>query len=272
MGLLEFKRDEYSQNGEDGILHHIFDLIGAEAMTCCEFGAWDGLHLSNTRKLLLAGWSGLLIEANFKRYEKLKQNYSMIPRVKCVCGLVDSSKFIEDALADNGFSSLDLLSIDIDGLDYYMMQGLLIRPRLICIEVNAGHSPESKEPLPRSLVENIGQRLDVFCQTGKTLGYRLIGFNGNAFFLRNDITHKLLPEIDPVSAYLEYVDGISKAEKRWMYLVNRGLVTPYHQFMNDYLTSDRLGLSSVDISRAYAQSIIYRSRGIVRKFINLFCK
>ena len=39
--LLDYKSDLYSQNGEDGIIAAIFDMIGTTTKTCCEFGAWD---------------------------------------------------------------------------------------------------------------------------------------------------------------------------------------------------------------------------------------
>ncbi len=267
MGLLSFKMDQFSQNGEDGIVERIFHLIGAETRTCCEFGAWDGVHLSNTRRLLLEGWSGLFIEADPRRFKKLKGNYSRNAKVGCVCKLVDNAHDLESALSQNGFlAALDILVIDIDGLDYYILEELKIRPRVICVEVNAGHSPESDAMLPRHLAaKNIGQPLAAFCQSSEDLGYALIAFNGNAFLLRNDITHPLLPELDPVTAYAEYVESLDKAARRWMYLVNRGLVPPYFQFRNDYLSASELNLGAVDLSIAIFRCMLLRSRGLLRR-------
>lgn len=267
MGLLRYKSDQFSQNGEDGILDRIFDLIGAETKTCCEFGAWDGVQLSNTRKLLLEGWSGLLIEADPKRFKKLKNNYSANKSVKCLCGLIDGADDLELALSQSGFlAALDILVIDIDGLDYYILEKLKIRPRVICVEVNAGHSPESKAVLPRDVAaKGIGQPLAAFCGLCKQLGYALICFNANAFFLRDDMTHPLLPELDPVSAYAEYVNSLDKAERRWMYLVNRSLVPPFFQFRNDYLSASGLSLGAFDRGTAIARSMLLRSRGLLRR-------
>src|SRR5579863_8320566 len=129
MGLLDFKNDQFSQNGEDGVFERVFDLIGTETRTCCEFGAWDGVHLSNTRKLLIAGWSGLLIEADPERFRRLRDNYSGNERVKCVCQLIRGADELDRALSQSGFlAPLDLLVIDIDGLDYYIFEQLKIRP------------------------------------------------------------------------------------------------------------------------------------------------
>ncbi len=52
MGLLEeAARDQFSQNGEDGILREILRRIQPSSKWCLEVGAWDGLHLSNARRL-----------------------------------------------------------------------------------------------------------------------------------------------------------------------------------------------------------------------------
>src|SRR5579864_7481607 len=99
MGLLSFKKDRFSQNGEDGILEQIFRLIGTETRTCCEFGAWDGVHLSNTRKLLLEKWTGLLIEADPRRFKQLADNYSTNEGAKCLRKLIDGPNALEMALS-----------------------------------------------------------------------------------------------------------------------------------------------------------------------------
>jgi len=58
--LLEYKKNIFSQNGEDGIIEKIFDLIGTRNKVCCEFGAWDGIHFCNIRNLIInKGWHGV---------------------------------------------------------------------------------------------------------------------------------------------------------------------------------------------------------------------
>jgi hypothetical protein len=267
MGLLDFKKDQFSQNGEDGILERVFDLIGTETATCCEFGAWDGFHLSNTRKLLIAGWSGLLIEADPQRFRRLRDNYSGNERVKRACQFINGADELDRALSQNGFlAPLDLLVIDIDGLDYYIFEELKIRPRLICVEVNAGHSPRSGVLLARDIAaRDIGQPLSAFCNVGKRLGYRLICFNSNAFFLRNDITNPLLEELDPVEAYAEFLGALDKKGRRWMYLVNKGLVHPFFRFRNECLSADRLELGPLDRSATIAKGLMWRSRGLLSR-------
>ena len=46
--FLEFRKNNYSQNGEDGVLEKITNLLELNNLELCEFGAWDGIQGSNT--------------------------------------------------------------------------------------------------------------------------------------------------------------------------------------------------------------------------------
>jgi hypothetical protein len=61
--LNSYARNFTSQFGEDGIIEEILIRLGAVVPKYfVEFGAWDGVHLSNTHSLAKLGWSGLYIE------------------------------------------------------------------------------------------------------------------------------------------------------------------------------------------------------------------
>ena len=136
MSLLAHRHNVYSQVGEDGIIETIFRAIGETTRWCCEFGAWDGLHHSNTRRLVDAGWNAVLIEGDPDKFVELRQNNASNPRVIPVRAMVDSERNrLESILADAGAPELDLLVIDIDGPDYEIFESLQIRPRVICVEV-----------------------------------------------------------------------------------------------------------------------------------------
>ena len=53
--LFTFRNDTYSQVGQDGIIEEIFKRLNIKNGIFCEFGAWDGFHLSNARKLVDEG-------------------------------------------------------------------------------------------------------------------------------------------------------------------------------------------------------------------------
>jgi hypothetical protein len=73
--LLQFSRDHYSQAGEDGIIEQILALLPANDRWCVEFGAWDGLHLSNSRHLIEnSGYSAVLIEGSSSAAADLQRN------------------------------------------------------------------------------------------------------------------------------------------------------------------------------------------------------
>lgn len=139
--------NKYSQYGEDGILEVVFENIGIENHYCVDVGAADGLLFSNVRQFIEQGWSGLLIESDPERFKKLSQdsggqfgkgqvrcfNYMVEPT-----GLHSLDNLLEKAGAPAEF---DLLSIDIDGQDYYIWNSLLrFSPRVVVVE----YDPEAE--------------------------------------------------------------------------------------------------------------------------------
>ena len=71
------KNRYYSQYGEDGIVEETLKRIKKKFKLdglCCEFGAWDGIHLSNCRLLFENGWSGCFAELDRKKFEDLESN------------------------------------------------------------------------------------------------------------------------------------------------------------------------------------------------------
>ncbi len=269
-GLLSYRSNVYSQNGEDGIIRHIFEHIGVGSRISCEFGAWDGLHLSNCRNLILQGWRCIMIEGDKARYQKLRENYAGNPLVNPVnCFVDDRENSVDRILARLGVEELDFLSIDIDGLDYDILSSLSVRPRVICVEVNAGHRPDDMRQLPVEIArENIGQPLGVFVRKAEELGYGLVCYNGNAFLLRGDCLKAAgWSPLTAADAYESFLDSASSVEREWLYLVNLGKVPPFHAYRNDRLAAGRLGISA---SRAAFLRVKARGyvllRGLKRAF------
>jgi len=128
----------FTQCGEDGLIQAIFERIGETNRYCCEFGAADGLWFSNSRRLIEQGWSGLLIEADSEPYQKLEARYANNPNITTVQAFVEphGENSIDNLLERAGAPyDLDLLSIDIDGQDYYIFNGLWkYQPRVVICE------------------------------------------------------------------------------------------------------------------------------------------
>ncbi len=68
----------YSQNNEEEIILRQFR--GKTNGVFLDIGANDGITLSNTYALALQGWTGLLVEASPKAYERLLKNYKQFDR------------------------------------------------------------------------------------------------------------------------------------------------------------------------------------------------
>lgn len=247
LNLLKFKANTHSKDGEDGIIEAIFSRIGARSKTCCEFGAWDGIHLSNCRKLIQEGWSAVMIEGDKSRFDQLVKNYADNPRVTPVNCFVDAGEnSLSNILRKAGSLDLDFLSIDIDGFDYEIFQSLDFRPRVICIEVNAGHSPHDDKELDREIAKNnVGQPFQLFFKVAEKRGYDLVCYNGNAFFVDREERSKTdLPSLTCEQAYKAYLEDLPKTEREFMYLVNLGYVFPFYKYHNSYLDRESLKLSA----------------------------
>jgi hypothetical protein len=209
------------------------------------------MHLSNTRSLLLNNWRGILIEAEPGRFVSLKKTYKENPKVICVRALVDDREnSVANILSSVGVrEELDFLSIDIDGEDFYSFSSLDVKPRVICVEVNAGHSPTDATLLPRdTAARNVGQPLQPFVDAGLRLGYRLVCYTGNAFFLRDDLNCVAeFPTLSSEVAYSRYLKHLDRRAKRWLFMVNKGWVNPWYRYRNQYLRASRLELSVGDV-------------------------
>jgi len=79
--LNKYGKNIKSQNGEDGILEYIFNVIGEESRRCVEFGAWDGEYLSNAWNLIVnKGSEGVYIESDREKYKALSEKWGGIRR------------------------------------------------------------------------------------------------------------------------------------------------------------------------------------------------
>jgi hypothetical protein len=271
--LLRFRRNVFSQNGEDGILEVLFELIGLRERVCCEFGAHDGVTFSNTRRLVMEGWKAIMIEADPARFEKLKANYGAFPGVVCLNEIVDVAEHRLDRILDRAglselASHLSFLSVDIDGLDFEILESLTLRPCVLCIEVNAAHAPDANEPVPSEVAaRNVGQPLAVMARIAIKKGYALVCFNSNAFFVRRDVLEaSSIPVLTPELAYAEYLGMLSQRDREWLYLENLALVPPFHAFGNPYLTRQSLGMRTARAAWLRAWSVRFRAAAWYRAF------
>lgn len=215
--LLEHKRDVYSQTGEDGIIEKILEIISDNDKWCVEFGAWDGLFMTNTRHLIESKeYSAVLIEADKNKFGDLQRNYSHRNNV------ISINKFVWFGEHDNLDQILsttpvpydfDLLSIDIDGNDYHVWKAISkYRPKVIVIEYNPTIPSHIQFVQPADPSLNQGASILSLVELGKGKGYELVSaLPFNAFFVRREYYPRFqiesnTPEVLRTS--LEYITSL----------------------------------------------------------------
>ncbi|MBN2099215.1 MAG: FkbM family methyltransferase [Dehalococcoidia bacterium] len=229
------------------------------------------MHLSNCRKLILNGWQAVLIEGEPNRFNDLVLNYRDNPLVVCVNRFIDDGvNRLDHILKEQGIPSLDFLSIDIDGLDYEILETLDTRPRVICIEVIVGNDPRLSTRTPRDTAKNmVGQSLHMFVQLAEQKGYGLVCYTFNAFFVRHDIIKEFaLPVLSAEEAYVRCLEHADSSTREWLYLYNLGLAPGFcHKFNNPYLTRTALGITA-----CRARQLLWRVRyrGLVQSLKKRF--
>lgn len=197
--LLRFGYRVYSQADEDGIIREIFRRIGQGKRTFLEIGAGKGVE-NNSLFLLNQGWRGGWIEGSPRKALAAKRNHSKViseGRLSVEQHFVTAKNIDETVarLAPN--SDVDLLSIDLDGNDYYILDAIRsISPRVIVAEYN----PKFPADVVWVMEYNEVHRWDSTDYFGASLkalellltprGYSLVGcslLGSNAFFVRSEL-------------------------------------------------------------------------------------
>lgn len=195
--LAKYAENVTSQNGEDGIIQHIVEVISPTNKYCVEFGAWDGKHYSNCYNLLNTGsWHGAMIEASPSKYKELVQTYSNNEKVKCINKYVDfeGAGSLDNILDEiSAPKDIGVLSIDIDGNDYHVWESIKTHiAELVVIEFNPTIPNDVIFVQDRSPGVNQGCSLLSLIMLGKKLGYELACCTRwNAFFVRKEKFHML---------------------------------------------------------------------------------
>ncbi|KAA1425591.1 FkbM family methyltransferase [Nocardioides antri] len=188
--LQDARRDVTSQFGEDGIIEKIFEIVPPANRWCVEYGAWDGVYLSNTYHLVHdLGWNGVLIEGDPAKFAELETNCAGLANahpVQAVVGFDNGVDALDDVLAGTDCPHApDLASIDVDGADYFLWQSMkAYRPRVVVIEFNPTVPNDVVFVQDRDLAVHQGASLAAMVELGKRKRYELVAVtNCNAFFV-----------------------------------------------------------------------------------------
>lgn len=216
MSINDYELEIYSQNNEDGIIREIFNRIGKGDRYFVEFGVEYGKEC-NTRFLTEHHcWGGLLMEGSPDKCEVAEEFYSSYPLVKVENAFITKENIVALFRKNLVPWQFDLLSVDIDGNDYWVLREILkggYSPRVIVCEYN-GYFPPDKNWVIEYDKNFIWDGTTYYGASLKSLtelvgyyGYSLVGTDTvgvNAFFVCNDELSKLdFPVLTPKEAYHE---------------------------------------------------------------------
>lgn len=194
--LNRFGKRCFSQSDEDGITLEILRRLNIEKGSFVEVGVGDGRE-NNTLVLAAMGWKGVWVGGEPLAFElsgqaKLKFLNTWVNREN----LMD---IIHSGLSFLSTSQVDLLSLDLDGNDFYLIERLFesgFLPKICIVEYNAKFPPPMQfcieyDPLHTWAGDDyFGASLTSFCMLFERFSYTLVCCNShsgaNAFFVQNE--------------------------------------------------------------------------------------
>ena len=203
--LSEVEFQVYSQWGEDGIIDWLINKFPEIPKNFLEIGTQDYKE-SNTRFLLInRNWDGFLIEADKAAVKDIKsQKIFWKHRLKVKNEFITKDNINNIINRINVPKKLGLLSLDIDGVDYWVLKELsVLDPSIIICEYNSlfGQKKSVTVPYKKNYIRaeehysNLyyGASIKAFIDLMKKRNYFLIGTNSagnNAFFLKKNHWNK----------------------------------------------------------------------------------
>jgi len=197
----DFEYQITSQNNEDGIINYIFDKLKINKLNFIEIG-FD-YYQNNSLGILNKCNKGLFIDGDNKKVIILRAVLKLFyPKTEitvqnALVNIDNINKIKQQNFNDQ--EEIDFLSIDVDGIDYYLLKEINFKPKLICIEYNFWFGkdlscavPYKKNYALDSLSNYVGASLKALTELANSKGYHLIAIDSaciNAFFIRDDLKH-----------------------------------------------------------------------------------
>lgn len=202
--------------GGDDIIQYLIRSVEIKNKTFIEFGVEDFFE-SNCRFLMTKdNWNGFVIDGSEKNIRRTRNAYFYWKYDLTAISSFITRDNINKLLAQSGFDQdLGILSIDLDGNDYYILEPINnFNPRILICEYNAVFGAKRKISIPyqpnfsRTIAHysNLywGASLGAVTYLANKKGYSLVGTNSagnNAFYVRNDLLSDKLRELPVELAY-----------------------------------------------------------------------
>ena len=199
----------FSQWGDDGIIQHLIHAINIGKQIFIEFGV-ENYRESNTRFLLMNdNWSGLIVDGSEDHVKTIQSSeYYWRYDIQAVAKFITMEN-INKIFLENGMQGpIGLLSIDIDGNDYWVWQAITeVAPDIVIAEYNSLFGSDRAITVPYS--PNFyrfdkhysglyaGASLPALNLLARQKGYALVGTNSNgnnAYFVKRDLLNSRVKE------------------------------------------------------------------------------
>lgn len=200
----------FSQFGDDGIIQYLIHTLNINHNCFIEFGVEDYSE-SNTRFLLMNNnWSGFVIDGSIDNINRLtNSDYFWRYDLQATAEFITAEN-INTIIEKSGMSDIGILSIDIDGNDFFVLKAIdlsKINPDILILEYNSVFGSKRKITIPydpkfqrtEKHYSNLywGASLPALDQLAQEKGYGLIGSNlagNNAYFLRKDLLNNVFSQ------------------------------------------------------------------------------
>jgi hypothetical protein len=221
--LLFYYGNVHSQVGKDGVLAEIFRRLKIRTGVYVEFGAWDGIYLSNGRFLYEQGWKAVLIESNTFRCRNMGKTFQtnaviINSMVGAPAHSVKGTRLL-DLLATHGVNPEDVsfVSIDVDGPDLEIFEEIGFQPPVVILEGGLMYSPLYTERVPPHISWKVyhQQPLAVICDVARKNGYTPVCFYQDTYLVRSDLAGPFRAR----NAQELYIDGynfLSSIYRDWL--------------------------------------------------------
>jgi hypothetical protein len=208
--LNDYEFKVFSQWGEDGILQHLTARLQISNRTFIEFGVEDFFE-SNCRFLMMKDlWRGFVIDGSPANIARLRRSYFywMYP-LESISSFITRDN-VAALLEQSGFGpDVGILSVDVDGVDYHLIEALgHMRAAIVIVEYNGlfGHQRAVTVPYDAQFQRTkahpsnlyLGASLPAFLRLLGGRGYALVGVNSmgsNAFFVRRELLNDRVREV-----------------------------------------------------------------------------
>ncbi|GAB2821428.1 hypothetical protein [Ferruginibacter profundus] len=234
--LWEVEFNAFSQSGDDGIIQYLISKYQVSNKTFVEFGV-ENYRESNTRFLLVNNnWAGLVIDGSKRNIDYIKQDPIYIFFELHAFEAFITKDNINDIIGKVFSGNIGLLSVDIDGNDYWILDAItVVSPDILVVEYNAIFGAQRAITVPyddafvrtEKHYSNLywGASINAVVNLASKKGYVFVGCNNtcnNAYFIKKEVfgRFKGIEEKTSKQDYVKYKFRQSRNEQGHLNYLN----------------------------------------------------